>query len=116
MNPTVAIFNPPTTNVDGAPLDPTQIAKYRVAVGILAADGAAQTYPTTFDDLAVTPAADGSVSVPITVLGDLAPASYVGVVYTVTSGGVLSAPSDPASFAITSDAVKPNPPQGLRFA
>lgn len=115
MNPTQAVFNPPTANTDGSAVSAGEIAKYILAVGLVAADGTAQTFPNVFDDLDVTPNADGTIAVTLDSLGPLAPGSYFGEVTAVTAGGVSSAPSDAAAFAIAPVVVIPNPPTALKF-
>lgn len=112
-NPTQAVFNPPTSNLDGSPVTPGEIAKYTLQIGLVATP---QTFPTTFDDLDVTPAPDGTISVPLASFSP-APAfgSYVGQVIAVTAGGVQSAPSVPASFVLVAPVVTPNPPTALKF-
>jgi hypothetical protein len=114
-NPTQAVFTPPAANVDDSPISAGEIVKYNVAVGLAVAAGTAQTFPNVFSDLDVTPAADGTVSVPLASFGALAPGSYVGVVTAVTAAGVSSMQSAPAAFAIAAPVVVPNPPTGLKF-
>jgi hypothetical protein len=116
VNPQNAIFTPPTTNVDGSPIAAGEIASYLLQVGLVASAGQPQTFPTTFSDLVVTPAANGTISVPVSDLGTLAPGNYVGTVSAVTAGGVISAPSNVANFSIGATVVTPNPPTGLTFA
>lgn len=109
---TQAQFSPPTTNVDGSAITPGEIAKYVLSVGVVATP---QTFPISFADLDVTPAADGTISVPLDSLGVLAPNSYAGIVTAVTAAGVSSAASNQALFSITPVVVTPNPPSGLKF-
>lgn len=114
-NPTQAVFTPPAANQDDSPVTPGEIAKYIVAVGLLVAAGATQTYPNVFSDLDVTPNTDGTVSVPLASFGALAPGSYTGIVTAVTAAGVSSQQSTPAAFEIAPPVVIPNPPTGLKF-
>ena len=114
-NPTQAKFTPPTTNTDNSPIANGEIADYLLEVGPQAASGATQTFPVTFKDLDVTPAPDGTISVPLDSLGVLAPGTYVGQVIAQTAVGVDSAPSSPATFTIAAPVVTPNPPTALSF-
>lgn len=120
-NPTQAQFNPPVTNVDNSPVVPGEIAKYILAVGlaVVGSDGvslvAPAVFPSVFSDLDVTPAPDGTVSIPLDSLGVLAPGNYFGIVTAVTAGGAQSAPSVAAPFAIAAPVVIPNPPTALKF-
>lgn len=117
MNPTQAKFKPPVANAgDNSPVTPGEIAKYILSVGLAVAADATQTFPNTFSDLDVTPAPDGSISIPLDSLQPpLAPGNYVGIVTAVTTGGVSSDPSAPATFSIAIPVVKPNPPTDLTF-
>lgn len=111
-NPTQAIFTPPAANTDNSPISAGEIAKYILAVGPVATP---QTFPVSFTDLDVTPAADGTISIPLVSLGVLAPGSYMGEVSAVTAAGVSSAVSAAASFTIAAVVVTPNPPTDLKF-
>lgn len=114
-NPNNAIFTPPTSNTDGSAIAPGEIVKYTLAVGLKVASGV-QTFPTTFDDVDVTPNVDGTISVPLASLGVLVPGIYAGVVKAVTAGGVSSAPSTQANFTLAPIIITPNPPTALTFA
>lgn len=115
VNPTNAVFTPPASNKDNSAVTPGEIVKYVLAVGLVPTDGSAQAFPTVFADLDVTPAADGTISVPLSSLGTLAPGNYMGIVTAVTAGGQQSDPSAPAAFSITPPVVVPNPPTALAF-
>lgn len=115
-NPTNAKFTPPTANTDGSAITPGEIAKYLLSVGLVVAAPAVQTYPTVFTDVDVTPAVDGTISVPLSSLGILAPGNYAGIVTAVTAGGISSAPSAPGTFTIAPVVVTPNPPSAPTFA
>lgn len=114
-NPTQAIFTPPVSNKDNSPITPGEIAKYLLAVGPVAAAGTVQSFPVSFTDLDVTPAPDGTISIPLDVLGVLAPGDYAGIVTAVTAQGALSDPSTVGLFKIAAVVVTPNPPTGLKF-
>lgn len=114
-NPTNAKFKPPSGNTDGSALTPGEIVKYTLMVGLAVVAPAVQTYPSVFDDLDVTPAADGTISVPLADLGVLAFGNYVGHVIAVTAAGQQSAPSADASFSLVAPVVIPNPPTALAF-
>lgn len=112
MNPTQAIFTPPAANTDGSAVTPGEIAKYIIAIGLVASP---QTFPNVFADLDVTPNADGTLAVPLASFGALAPGNYAGIATAVTAAGVSSDPSGQAVFAITAPVVVPNPCTGLKF-
>lgn len=114
-NPTNAVFSPPTSNTDGSAITPGEIVKYTLAVGLKVASGT-QTFPTTFDDVDVTPNVDGTIHVPLASLGNLVPGTYAAVVKAITAGGVASAPSTQANFVIAPVIITPNPPTALTFA
>jgi hypothetical protein len=117
MNPVNATFTPPTSNVDGSAVTADEIVHYNLQVGLVAADPTTQTYPTSFHGRHATTNTDGTVSIPLSDLGNLTPGSYVGIVSAVTSGGVASAPSPAAAFTIVATpVVTPNPPTALAFA
>lgn len=116
-NPTQAKFNPPMTNDGGATaVTAGEIVKYTLSVGLKAASGETQTYPLVLNDIDVTPAPDGTISIPLDGFSPpLAPGDYVGIVQATTGAGVENDPSAPAEFTIAAPVVKPDPCTALTF-
>ena len=106
-NPSEIIITPAASQPAGVTL-----ASYTVSVGPLAKAGETQTYPFSFNDTAITVAADGKVHIPIVdVLTTMKAGDYAVIATDTSTDNATSDPVGPVNFTVT--AVQPNPPAAI---
>ena len=106
-NPSEIVITPAASQPAGV-----SVASYTVSVGPLAVAPAPQTYPFSFNDTAITVAADGTVHIPLVdVLTTMKAGDYAVIATDTSTDNVTSDPVGPVKFTVT--AVQPNPPSGL---